>query len=75
MNNAIFRALNKVPGVRKILSPIFSFFFNFDDLWLYNYHPRQYNTVFQSLLDTINDIEDEKWELIPFQKIVDWLGF
>ena len=27
--------LNSIPGARKMLKPIFAFFVNFDDLWLY----------------------------------------
>ncbi len=45
--------LNKLPGSRKILSPIFMFFGNFDDLWLYNYVNTTYDQKVQDTFDSI----------------------
>jgi len=42
IDNGFFKLLNKVPENRKILSLIFYYFINIDDLWLYQYHERDY---------------------------------
>jgi hypothetical protein len=49
LRNDFISALNSIPGGRKLLKPIFAFFLNFDDLWLYNYHPREYNRVINAI--------------------------
>jgi len=42
LNNTIksdgLSVLNKVPGGRRFLKPIFTFFGNLDDFWFYIYH-------------------------------------
>lgn len=45
VDNNILHYLNRVPASRNILKPIFLFFSNFDDLWLFNYHDLEYNKV------------------------------
>jgi len=49
-------AFNTVPGSRKVLQPIFTFFVNFDDLWLYNYHEREYDIVVASVFDSVQKL-------------------
>jgi len=67
--------LNKVPNSRRLLRPLFSFFSNFDDLWLYNYVNATYNPVMQSTFDLIQKLEEEKWELVKFRNIwEEWMG-
>ena len=68
--------INKIPGSRKILRPIFMFFGNFDDLWLYNYINTTYDHVIQDTFDSIQKLEDEKWQTIPIKTIWEnWFGF
>lgn len=52
-----------VPTMRKIL-PIFYYFGNFDDLYLYMYHDRLYGPTMNELFSNINDIETAKWSLV-----------
>jgi hypothetical protein len=40
--------LNKIPGNRIILKPIFQFYINIDDIWLYHYNNINYNILIQS---------------------------
>ncbi len=48
--------LNKIPGSRKILRPLFMFFGNFDDLWLYNYINTTYDHIVQDTFDSIQKL-------------------
>lgn len=66
--------LNSLPGGRTILKPIFAFFINFDDLWLYIYHPRQYNKVINTIFAITQSLEAEKWKLIPFSRLWSAVG-
>jgi len=43
--------LNKVPGSRKLLKPIFSYFINIDDIWMYNYHNRTYDAIVEEVFN------------------------
>jgi hypothetical protein len=40
LDNQLITKGNLIPGSRKFLQPLFIFFINIDDLWLYNYHQR-----------------------------------
>lgn len=51
MDNDLLSILNAVPGGRKLFKPIFAFFVNFDDIWLYVYHPREYDRVVQKVFN------------------------
>jgi hypothetical protein len=51
------KGANKVPGSRVLLSQAFAFFANFDHLWLYLYHKREYGSFVKSFLESIRDME------------------
>jgi hypothetical protein len=51
------------PSARKI-APIFYYFGNFDDLYLYMYHDRVYGSTMQEVFSHINDIERAKWSVV-----------
>lgn len=63
-----------MPGGRKFIAPFCSFFANFDDFQLYNYHFRSYDSVIQTSLDFIKQIEGQKWELLTYKNIFKFLG-
>jgi hypothetical protein len=48
---------NKLPGSRILFSQVFAFFANFDHLWLYLYHKRQYGSYVKFFLESIRDME------------------
>ena len=35
-----------------------------DDLWLYQYHQRQYEGIIRSIFATIALIEEKQWEIV-----------
>lgn len=37
LSNNFILNLNKIPSSRRLFQPIFAYFINFDDLWLYCY--------------------------------------
>lgn len=48
--------LNKVPGSRRIMRQLFSFFLNIDHLWLYIYHKREYGYYVDRLLKAVQNL-------------------
>ena len=56
LENQAIAAGNLIPGSRKILQPLFVFFVNIDDLWLYNYHERKYDIVVASVFDSVQKL-------------------
>ena len=48
-----------------------SFFVAIDDLWLYNYHKRQYDGTVKTVFNTIRFIEEKQWEIIELEEIKD----
>ena len=55
-----------VPTARKIVTPLFYYFSNFDDLYLYSLHNREYSDAMNSLFQQIANIENKKWTLLSF---------
>ena len=74
LQNDALLFLNMIPGSRKIIKPVFSFFINFDDIWLYIYHPREYNKVVNTFFAMNEALESEKYKLLPFSKLWSFLG-
>ncbi len=70
LRNPSLRLLNIIPSSRKLMRPIFAFFFNFDDLALYYYHDRPYGATFSGFFKELNNFEAEKWALIDIKKQV-----
>lgn len=68
MNNSFLRIVNRLPGSRRLF-PFFCFLLNIDELWLYQYHERNYGEVMTFFFNQLRTIENEKWELIGDQKI------
>jgi len=48
--------INSIPGSRRLIKPIFIFFANFDDLWLYNYLNIDFNYVMQNTFDSVQKL-------------------
>lgn len=46
--NVGFSSANKAPNSRRFFGAFFGFITNFDDLWLYNYHNRNYDIILES---------------------------
>ncbi len=59
-----FLAINKVPGSRSVIRQVSVLLMNIDHLWLYIYHKRQYGFSVDKLLTAVQNIGQEKWELI-----------
>lgn len=57
------KKLISVPAAR-IIAPIFYYFGNFDDLYLYMYHDRLYGSTMKELFMHINVIETAKWQIV-----------
>lgn len=62
-----------VPALRRIC-PIFYFFANFDDLYLYCYHDRLYGNVMTGLFNELSDIEGKKWSLLGYGTLFNLFG-
>lgn len=62
----LIKAVISVPAARKIVTPLFYYFGNFDDLFLYSLHGREYGDAMNSLFEQISSIEAHKWSLISF---------
>ena len=43
-------------------------FFMVDDLWLYQYHKRNYNGIVRKVLNTISFIEEKQWEIVGLEE-------
>ena len=39
-----------------------------DDLWLYNFHQKQYKGIIQDIFITIKFIEDKQWEIVHLEE-------
>lgn len=61
--NRVFLTVNKVPGSRKII-PALCFFINIDELWLYQYHERNYGITMKLFFGNIQKLENEKWNIL-----------
>ena len=44
-------------------------FLALDDLWLYNYHKIHYDGTALTIFETIQFIEEKKWELVSLEKV------
>jgi hypothetical protein len=66
MENAGMASLNKVPGGRKAL-PFLCFMANLDELWLYQYHERNYGTTMNDFFATVQTMESDKWKLLSVE--------
>ena len=42
-----------------------------DDLWLYQYHQRQYEGIIRSVFATIALIEEKQWEIVGLSQYLD----
>lgn len=56
--------LNKVPGSRRVLRPVFFYYPNLDDIYMYSYHDRLYGPTAQTVLDRLSLLQSNKWELL-----------
>jgi hypothetical protein len=74
LENDAIELLNSLPGSRTIIKPVFSFFVNFDDVWLYIYHQREYNKITNTFFAMNQALETEKWKILPFKKLWSFLG-
>ena len=45
-----------IPAARRIASPLFYYFGNFDDLFLYSFHNRTYSETMKYVFGEINQI-------------------
>jgi hypothetical protein len=59
-----FMAINKVPGSRSVMRQASVLLMSIDHLWLYIYHKRQYGFFVDQLLTAVQNIGQEKWDLI-----------
>jgi hypothetical protein len=57
LENNVFRIINKIPGGRKI-SPLLCFLINLDELWLYQYHERDYGSLMNDFFDSMQRLEN-----------------
>ena len=71
-NTAGFTA--SIPGARYLVSPLFCLFGIFDDLFLYQFHPRNYTGTEKALFEQINKIEYQKWSLVNYKSVLGALG-
>ena len=62
----LIKTVISVPAARKIVTPMFYYFGNFDDLYLYSLHDREYGDTMSSLFQQISEIEARKWSLLSF---------
>jgi hypothetical protein len=63
MNNRGVKTVNVIPGGRKIL-PFLCFLINVDELWLYQYHERNYGSVMNEFFRSLGVMENEKWQFL-----------
>ena len=63
IQNEGIKVANKIPGGRKLF-PFFSYLLNIDELWLYQYHERDYGQALTQVFDSIQLLENEKWRLL-----------
>ena len=59
-----FLAINKVPGSRTVIRQVSVLLMSIDHLWLYIYHKRQYGFYIDKLLTGVQNLQQEKWDLI-----------
>lgn len=59
----------QIPAARKIATPLFYYFGNFDDLYLYSLHKREYGDTMNSLFSYISGLEANKWSILSFQSL------
>jgi hypothetical protein len=64
IGSEIFSLLNKLPGSRTVIRQLSALFMNIDHLWLYIYHKRQYGFYADKLLTGVQNLGQEKWDLI-----------
>jgi len=57
IGNLALKAINKIPGSRKII-PALCFFINIDELWLYQYHERDYGVTMELFFGGIQKLEN-----------------
>lgn len=48
-----FRQLNKIPNSRQLFNSFLGFMTNVDDLWLYNYHDRNYDVTIENTFSAV----------------------
>ena len=39
-----------------------------DDIWLYNYHQREYDGTIQAVFETIRFVEEKQWEIVGLEE-------
>ena len=62
----MIQTLISIPTARRIVTPVFYYFGNFDDLYLYSLHNRAYGDTMTGLFQQISKIESKKWTLLSF---------
>ena len=63
-----------IPGARRVVSPVFYYFGIFDDLFLFQYHDREYGQAMRSFFGKINEIELKKWSIIDYKTVLGLMG-
>lgn len=61
MDNPLISFINSIPSARTILKPIIACFSSFDDLYLFQYHERNYGNSLNTFFQSIQNMENEKW--------------
>ena len=68
---------NKVLEIFLKIRPLFnfiqrkgikSFFVAVDDIWLYNYHIKEYDGVVKVVFQTISFVEEKQWKFIGLEE-------
>ena len=48
-----------------------SMFAAVDDIWLYNYHKREYDGTIHTVFETIRFVEEQQWQLVDLEEVKD----
>jgi hypothetical protein len=56
MNNTMMSGINQTPGGRRMF-PFLCFLLSIDELWLYQYHERNYGDVMTQFFSGLQNIE------------------
>ena len=67
------KALKVIKDMRPVLNLIRkrglkSIFFMVDDLWLYQYHKREYDGIVKRVFETISFLEEKQWEIVGLEE-------
>jgi hypothetical protein len=68
VENIVLETLSRIPGGRKWI-PFLCFLFNIDELWLYQYHERDYGETMNSFFQKMQMLENEKWRVLEEETV------